>query len=490
VNELVRARVDRALQYVSPLSGLQLGGESPRIASFHHLSGAIFSHLDQDLINEILRRNQPQRTVRHALLALSVQLEAFARDHRTRDVDHTDTIYSLNHYGQSLKGVQDSLNNDTGIGRRIEMLFALSLIISYELLRGNGPAALTHLQGALCLLSAPVTASSSRDEDSKISAAIRIFYLRLEVGALSFVGSMGPRISTSSFDLISERAEYEVSKARLPKILAFQALRDKFFCLKFHALQAMSGDKVEGRSNYLCERDLRQKDQQTRNAVLADLQRWFYLFQPALDVAMHPRSTTDSVNPQLLTECRLLHIHYLILVMRLSSFCPEPRETSFDNFEASFDALIRHARTLVNENQHRLFTLDMGLIEPLYFTVLKCREPNKRLSALELLNLCRQEAAWDGPLMASVAHCVIRVEAALTTTDNLDELLPESANVSLYDSARAVWHFKSSLKAERRRVSAVALPSVDWGRRSALVEFYHSCGRVWANCQVSTATSS
>lgn len=490
MTEVAAANAGHAWQPMQSPSGLLLAGESHkhRIASFHHLSSAIFGHLDQDLVHEVLRRNPSQRTIQHALLALSVQLEAFACNHHSREVDHKSSIYTLNHYGKSLKGVQISLNNKMDINGHIETLLALSLIISYEILRGNGPAALAHLHGAMYLLSTSITTPGLNHENLRILEAIRILYLRLDVSALAFAGALGPTISTSSFDRISCCAENEVMKLGLPSVQAFQAIRTQFLCLKFRILQALRYNEAEDPSSQPCERGFVQGEQNYSTALMVELQRWFMFFQPALLAAKQIRQIKNATNSQMSDECLLLHMHYLILDMRLSCFYPEPRETAFDYFEGSFDTIIRYAETLIRERQrHLLFTLDMGLIEPLYLTVLKCREPNKRISALRLLQSCRQEAAWDGPLMTSIARRAIRMEAALTRTDGPEELLPDIPTDYLFDTAKIVWDFRGDPKAEHCRVSAVALPSIDWERRRAFTEFYHRLGRLSANCRLSMA---
>ena len=57
------------------------------------------------------------------------------------------------------------------------------------------------------------------------------------------------------------------------------------------------------------------------------------------------------------------------------------------------------------------FTLDTGIIPPVYFTVLKCRDPTLRRRALVLLKNCKhQEGAWNGPIIASMAEKIMKLE--------------------------------------------------------------------------------
>jgi hypothetical protein len=459
----------RVLLTTIPTSLTDAEGCGPRVASFQHLAGAIFGHLDHFLVQEVLRRSSSEKMIRHALFALSVQLEAFACDHRNRLVRYANVEFSLRHYGQSLKSIQNALHDNMQVSQRLEILFALALVIGYEILRGNGPVALVHLRGALHLLSRSLMIRCPGSEDLALLENLELLYLQLEVGALSFAGALTPTISTTVFDHILKKANREISVSGTSVEVLLRAIRVKFICLKFRGLQAL---KQSGTAHH------------TRLLLLTELEGWFQIFCPILDSVSRSHRTSSSPSAQALKECRLLHIHYLVLTMRLSAFCPEPQETVFDSFEASFDVIVAHARTLIGQGQHLLFTLDMGLVEPLYMTVLKCREPRKRLTALELLSLCRQEGAWDGPLMACIAQHAIRVEAALCGHEQRGKVAPTSADVSFFDNAQTIWALRGDPDAEKCRVFAASLPSVNWEHRSTLVDFHHQRGKVQLVCTI------
>lgn len=57
------------------------------------------------------------------------------------------------------------------------------------------------------------------------------------------------------------------------------------------------------------------------------------------------------------------------------------------------------------------FTTDMGFVPPLYFTALKCREPNLRRIAIDLLgNTPHIEGAWDGRTAAAIVRRIMELE--------------------------------------------------------------------------------
>ncbi len=59
------------------------------------------------------------------------------------------------------------------------------------------------------------------------------------------------------------------------------------------------------------------------------------------------------------------------------------------------------------------FSLSLGLITPLYMTVVRCRDPTIRRRALHLLHTCnRKEGIWDSRLAARVAERIVDLEEA------------------------------------------------------------------------------
>ncbi|KAJ4366317.1 hypothetical protein N0V83_007953 [Neocucurbitaria cava] len=276
-------------------------------------------------------------------------------------------------------------------------------------------------------------------------------------------------------------------------------LRDRFVDLTYRSFEAMRcNNEVEIRRYNDTHKYTKQaKGRHMRDTILIDLQSWFQLFHPLLNKAISPtESTIDLLHgPKISRACRVLHIHYLVLTMRLSNFGDDEarREKAFDTFGDVFEAIIQHAEEAFSNSsssnqppRHLLFSMEHGLIEPLYFTVLKCREPTKRAKALQLLDSCSQEAAWDGPLMTVIAREAVRVETSLhgrmscDLTGNLELVTP--GDDDFRTAAEFIWKFRGDEMAEICRVFAVALLEMDWERRTALVQIHYKGGTVSAVC--------
>jgi hypothetical protein len=98
----------------------------------------------------------------------------------------------------------------------------------------------------------------------------------------------------------------------------------------------------------------------------------------------------------------------------------------FDSHNLDFGALLRQAVELWDMMHNAYlafkklsgyvmpaicFTADMGFIPPLYYTVVKCRQPNLRRMAIEMLmSAPHREGAWSGPLVARMAQYIVAIE--------------------------------------------------------------------------------
>ncbi|RMJ20055.1 hypothetical protein CDV36_000204 [Fusarium kuroshium] len=123
----------------------------------------------------------------------------------------------------------------------------------------------------------------------------------------------------------------------------------------------------------------------------------------------------------------------------------EPREMAFDVYAPEFQEIITAVETLSpntvdggtssnREDDLPLFTPEMGIIHPLYFTALKYRDPFWRRRAVALLRRSGREGPWVGEIEAALASAIAareeqpekpgeRVSGDLTR-------IPESARIS------------------------------------------------------------
>lgn len=98
-----------------------------------------------------------------------------------------------------------------------------------------------------------------------------------------------------------------------------------------------------------------------------------------------------------------------------ASTCTAANQTIFDQFDSEFNEIVTLAENfcLQRSMQKVVFTLDLGVIMPLFVTSVKCREPWIRQRATRLLGSIKfQEGAWDAAMHARVARVAIEREYA------------------------------------------------------------------------------
>jgi hypothetical protein len=132
------------------------------------------------------------------------------------------------------------------------------------------------------------------------------------------------------------------------------------------------------------------------------------------------------------------------------------------------------------------FSMDLGIVAPLFVVATKCRVPTLRRQAIELLRGCsRREGMWDSELTARIAHWVMTLEESLPSVQGSYSAFGTRAPSSPYDdlpSGDTTGFFQNTashltnppyiaVPAERR----VMVKSVDFDLRAR-----------WANVSVGT----
>lgn len=422
---------------------------------FIHNSIQDFSSLvDRDLwSNYILRVSAFTPTVKHAILALSAQHEAFLKhghNGATGTLLRNDPInaYSRDQYSQAVRCLYyrlDKSPSDTSTTE--EALITCLLFILYETLQGNYNAALVHLEGGLSIFSSIGTRkpglpiSETFGQATPISLLAKLF-ARLDIHASSYAGvrNIGP-FSAPSDDLDPEKLFLSVPcqagetfqsigdardslntriacimkflRSPAPSLMSIPGLEsEKVMELRYNPrLHAPNSDRTVF-AHIFREKELH----------LESLNRWMVQFQEFLQCS----STLISQNEVAINstrrfmeaqECAAIWLSYLVTFITLSN-CFEPDESSYDEYLPQFQKIVEHADSYILSKSgdsrcwpsQRRFALEMVVIYPLYITALKCRDHAVRRHAISLLRISGQEGVWDGKKMAAITEHVANHE--------------------------------------------------------------------------------
>lgn len=325
------------------------------------------------------------------------------------------------HYGRAIQQIQHDLaTRPTEVANIACMCF---LLVMTDLLMNRHGQALSHLQGALALLNCrhqkicpdqSITPGISTPEASHFALidVIDIAALSLDVSVSSYASEMPPRLSSPrTFDSsLSTGVKGQELRALITLHAAYEFLNRashfKYVPPQFHP----QGIDIE------------------HGRHLANMMSVAH----ALSLALSQDSALD--DKRLLTMRMQCHS----CLMRLATIlCPE--ECIYDTYTELFRCILEDASVMLRGLEMPLgdqlgFSADLGLIQPLSFTAMKCRDPDIRVAALDLLEQCGTDGPFDARVLAAISRRVIELEASQqdperTTLQALESLVLEEMRI-------------------------------------------------------------
>ncbi len=154
----------------------------------------------------------------------------------------------------------------------------------------------------------------------------------------------------------------------------------------------------------------------------------------------------------------ILHIYLTIIEMRMgmNALRPEEREATFDRLEPYLERILGYCDRIVRadrqESRQASCYSGLGIVMPLHTVAARCRNPQIRMKALDLLRSgARRECLWDGTMTGHIA----------TNTFNIEEQAANENLGPLPDGRRTV--------PDERRVREVKITFV--GDRKAQAQY-------------------
>jgi len=346
----------------------------------------------------------------------------------------SETRLVATQYGAAIREVQlELLNRPYG---PVPILVACVLLACVDVLLRRPLIALMHFRGAIRLLeernSMSTRASRSNPMDSpgcvrnrlisKTDALpleegdddITVFFRTLDVQTVLYADGLEPQMQIALVktpqDPTSTPSSTTVYRAGRELIALMQA------CHGFTSFASQY--KYSPRIFVPAELFVEQGRQIA--ALKLWLRRLTYIILPSVKLSSADSSSTTTASSEythglMLRNLCLSNIIYASTILN-------PYETDWDVYADDFQEIVVGAESIV-DNRHRrgcgtpssktlafTFTPSPGIIEPLYLTALKYREPRWRRRALELLWQSGKEGPWDGKLMAAAAQRAIKIE--------------------------------------------------------------------------------
>ena len=433
---LIKPRILIPRASLSPCSLSRAEGD--HFHYFRTVCATTFSGYFHDSIWEtlILQISYLEPCIRHAAIAIgALHRSQVHPTHAVADAgEGSNTRYAVTKYLEAVKTLNQRLDSSA---RSMELaLFASILFMVFEVLQGNDIVGRMHLKGGLGIIQSlhrqsihvcPNSTQSTVIHGRQLTelGVLTNAFLRLDVQASNAalvysVEGIKPLHCPNIFGSVLE------ARNSLNSILAaaqqdFQSYGHSYKTLPYSPLPSDLAAKVNRYQSLLaCWLD-------AFTAFKAKPEE--KLPSPLPPIAKQRHATT------------VLSIQHTVAWIELSTyFCRD--QTSYDFFVHHFQQIIVLAEVVVGNGDNDLnmsassiptdplppFTVDMAIIQPLFFTACKCRDGSLRRRAIQVLMRAGREGVYNGKIMAAAARWVVWQEEEgfeLHMANVTTELVPE-----------------------------------------------------------------
>ena len=106
-------------------------------------------------------------------------------------------------------------------------------------------------------------------------------------------------------------------------------------------------------------------------------------------------------------------------------------ETGFDVFGPEFEDIVARVERMTEklglpearplDNESTSFTMELGVIHPLFFVACKCRHRLVRRRAIAQLRKAGREGVWEGPIVAVLAERLVEMEEGAADEEEVED---------------------------------------------------------------------
>lgn len=144
-----------------------------------------------------------------------------------------------------------------------------------------------------------------------------------------------------------------------------------------------------------------------------------------------------------------------IAIIMLETCIDSGPEETYDQFMPIFEEMISRVESMTSilalqeaeplGRESVPFSMELGVVHPLFFIAWKCRDRTLRRRAIKQLKKCGKEGVWEGPVMAVMAERIMAIEEeGLETTAHISE------RQRIHDVRKAVEYDQRVIKVEMR----------------------------------------
>ena len=368
----------------------------------------------------VLKVGQQEPVVRNAIVALGTLHE----DYQSRKGKYSNDMINepsyqqaLSLYGKALRQLNERLNEANKTSAKLALITSI-LFTCFEVLRRNSMAAIIHYQAGLRELTRQIRtlredeASSSLSPSSssivefrpipqdELDVLLRVF-ANYDVQACTYAK---PRVEALAIHLPPQpppSMTLDQAKTHLNNLLicVYQFVHLDLSMYRYWRTSALPID------------DIRRRDE-----AITTFENWITAFESFF------QNTKLAISPQQM-KCLLgLRMEVKIALISLRTCIDSAPESSLDVFLPEFDDMVTRIEDLAHslalhealpvDEESTPFTMELGILHPLFFIATKCRNWTVRRRAIAALKRGGREGVWEGPIVALVAERIMEIEEA------------------------------------------------------------------------------
>ncbi len=354
---------------------------------------------------------QQEPVVRNAIVALGTLHE----DYQAREGKYSNQLieepshqHALQLYGKALRQLNSNLQEGDSRGAKLAIISSI-LFACFEVLRRNNMAAVIHYQAGMRELTRQmniakeVQASSSPPTfqpipQGELDELLRVF-ARYDIQACTFSKPIAETLDIHLPKVVPTNLTLNEARMHLDNLLisVYQLVKSNLAMYRYWKHDAVPFDWRM------------RKDEATMT-----FEAWLSALENFL------RQNNQKLRSTEMKSLLGLRLQIKVAIIMLKTCIDCPGETTYDFFENQFEEMVQEVERMGDalslregrplDNESTPFTMDLGIIHPLFFIATKCRNWTLRRRAIVELRRAGREGVWEGPIMAVVAERMVQIE--------------------------------------------------------------------------------
>ncbi|KAF4466852.1 C6 zinc finger domain-containing [Fusarium albosuccineum] len=333
----------------------------------------------------------------------------------------------LRHYNTAINVLKGAKLERSKASTRVTLTACLTFVI-IEYLHKRPAQALVHLQHGLQILQDNHMRQHASDPvDDWLAEA----FDRLDVQARLLSNKPGD----------SKSCQNTQPKGKFLKLISLHEARQHLDLLLSEAYRLQHQGRI---AEFSADTSLLFQALIAQQQLQDDLRSWLQAYR-SWCAKPSPCSSQPPVALEERAARRLLLIYHTMLGIVTATALYSEDESVFDRHTLQFASIVAASKEILQMYQPVItsptssvahctrqftFTSDIGLVPVLYYTALKCRDPEVRGTAVSMLDTqAHQEGIWEGPTAALIVAEMIRLEQESPGEGDIDKGVPSGSSV-------------------------------------------------------------